>query len=112
MTKKIDDLDEKIKDAAAKYPFDFEEVFIDGANFMRELMQGEIKSGAMPLELVDRSRELIKKSYEEENQNLREQLAVAIGFLEELYFYDTCTACDNNFDMRDKALSKIKGSAE
>ena len=42
MTKKIDDLDEKIKDAAAKYPFDFEEVFIDGANFMRELMQVEI----------------------------------------------------------------------
>lgn len=128
MTKKINDLDKKIKDAADKeypcegkfvpcnsyvicYNCEHNSTFLEGANFMRELMQGEIDRLQKCCDLYD-----VRTA---ERNNAREQLAVAVEALEN-YFYnfthsDDCNDCNNteilNSDMY-AALSKIKGGAE
>ena len=108
----MSDLDEKIKEAADNYNYvpvaDLREVFMHGANCMRELMQKEI----------DRCSEIAERDGKDYS-DLKAKLAIAVEALEN-YFYnfthsDECNACNNteilNSDMY-AALSKIKGGAE
>lgn len=51
----------------------------------------------------------IASEYIDQIESLEEKLNLAVEALEDMYFYSSCSACDNNWDTKDKALAKIKG---